>query len=146
MALVLVCGAGCGDGRRPATPKAPTAPSAKVIDAGQAVRIAEQFVRENGYTDFVPKDVSKLEPESIEFSEDEKDWLASRHNTLRPRACGYRKGGRNDPSGWTVGFKRVKPREGHLDIGQAVTMDEHGEDVTVQHMGFFLRNLQPRPE
>ena len=145
--FVLVFAAGCSEGRQPATAKVPPPdPDPKVINAVQAVRIAEQFVRDNGYTDFVPPDARKLDPESLEFSEDEKAWLAERHHTLRPRALGYRSGSRNDPDGWTVGFEEVKPVEGHPDIGRAVTMDAFGQDVVVQHMGFYLRDLQPRPE
>jgi hypothetical protein len=116
----------------------------RVIDAQQAVRIAERFVRENGYTDFVPPDASKLVPESIEFS-GRDEWLAERHDTLRPRARGYLKGGRNDPKGWTVGFELVKPL-GDERYGLAVTMDEHGENVRLQHMGFNLQVLRPRPQ
>ena len=43
-------------------------------------------------------------------------------------------------------LEEVKPVEGHPDIGRAVTMDAFGQDVVVQHMGFYLRDLQPRPE
>jgi hypothetical protein len=39
------------------------------INAAQAVKISEQFVRDNGYTDYAPPDASKLIPESIESFE-----------------------------------------------------------------------------
>jgi hypothetical protein len=119
-------------------------PNPKVIDATQAVRIAEQFVRENGYTDFVPEDISKLTPESIERWERE-GWIAHRHKTLRPHALGYLRGGKNDPNGWTVGFERVKPSRDQ-GVGRAVTMGGHGEGLMIQHKDFFLKNLEPRPE
>ncbi len=143
--FLLVVG-GCGRSPVPAAVKGQESQGPKTINAMQAVGIADQFVRENGYTDFMPKSASGLEPESIEFSENETDGLAERHDTLRPRALGYRMGGRNDARGWTVGFGLVKPREGRSEIGRAVTMDRLGQNVVVQHMGFFLRNLEPRPE
>jgi hypothetical protein len=119
----------------------------RAIDARQAVRIAERFVRLNGYTDFVPKDPSRLMPEALEFAEDERVWLKERHNTLKPRAVGFREGARNYPKGWTVGFELVKPiGDGKEAIGRGVTMDERGRHLRVQHMGFYLDGLKPRPD
>jgi hypothetical protein len=116
----------------------------KEIDAAQAIKIAEQFVRENGYTDFVPQDASLLTPESIEFSGRE-EWVAERHDTLVPRAVGYLRRGKDDKSGWTVGFKYVKPSEDR-GAGRAVTMDKHGKRLVVQHKDLVLKNLVRRPE
>jgi hypothetical protein len=117
------------------------------VDARQAVRIAERFVRSNGYTDFVPKDPSRLTPETLEFSGDQRAWLKGRHNTLKPRAVGFSEGARNHPKGWTVGFELVEPiGDGKRAIGRAVTMDERGHHLRVQHMGFYLDGLKPRPE
>jgi hypothetical protein len=118
----------------------------KAIDARQAVWIAEQFVRENGYTDFIPVDPRQLVPESIEFSRDRRDWLKGRHNTLKPKAVGYLKGSRNNPEGWTVGFALVKPRDSTRAVGRAVTMDARGHNVRVEHMGFYLDSLESRPD
>jgi hypothetical protein len=117
-----------------------------VIDARQAVRIAERFVRQNGYTDFVPDDLRRLLPETLEFSSKPSTWLKQRHNTLTPLAVGYRKGARNERDGWTVGFALVDPINGDPEIGMGVTMDARGRNVTMQHMGFFLKGLEPRPE
>jgi hypothetical protein len=118
----------------------------RAIDARQAVRIAERFVRENGYTDFIPDDPRRLVPESIEFSRNRRDWLKSRHNELKPQAVGYRNGSRNDPKGWTVGFALVKPTDATPPVGRAVTMDARGRRVRVEHMDFYLRRLEPRPD
>ena len=93
------------------------------IDARQAVAIAERFVRENGYTDFVPDDLRCLVPESIEFSREPRNWLKGRHNQLKPQAVGFRKGSRNDREGWTVGFELVDPTNVTPATGRAVTMD-----------------------
>ncbi len=116
------------------------------IDARQAVRIAERFVRENSYTDFVPDDLSRLVPESIEFSANPRDWVKGRHNELKPQAVGYRKGSRNDPEDWTVGFALVDPMNVTTDVGRAVTMDAKGRRARVEHMGFDLKGLEPRPD
>lgn len=116
------------------------------IDARQAVRIAERFVRENGYTDFIPKDPRRLVPESLEFSRDRRDWLKSRHNSLKSQSVGYRKGSRNDPKGWTVGFAPVKPLDEERPVGRAVTMDARGRRVRVEHMDLYLERLEPRPD
>jgi hypothetical protein len=121
--------------------------SKRAIDPRQAIRISERFVRQNGYTEFVPDDPSRLAPESFGFSRDKRVWLRQRHNTLKPRAAGFLEGARNYPKGWTVGFELVKPiADGKEPIGRAVTMDAMGHHVTVQHMGFYLDSLRPRPE
>jgi hypothetical protein len=115
----------------------------QVIDARDALRIAEAFIRENGYTDFVPEDLSKLAPESFERKE-KSEWLARRHQTLNASAVGYWKGGKNDPNGWTVGFSFANsPR--NSDRGRAVTMDENGGNLVVQHKDLILSHLNPRP-
>jgi hypothetical protein len=116
------------------------------IDARQAVRIAERFMRENGYTDFVPDDLSRLVPESMEFAANPRDWVKDRHNELKPQAVGYRKGSRNDPEGWTVGFALVDAMNKTPGVGRAVTMDAKGRRARVEHMGFFLKGLEPRPD
>jgi hypothetical protein len=113
------------------------------IDAAQAVKIAEQFVRDNGYTDYIPPDTNKLVPESYERLGRE-DWIARRRNTLRPLALGYFEGARRDPSGWTVGFEYVEPSD--RGLGRAVTMDERGGLLRMQHQDLRLKFLRPRPE
>jgi hypothetical protein len=64
IALILLPVVGCGQGRKSATMKSQIDHGPSVIDAVQAVTIAEQFVREDGYIDFVPQDVSNLKSES----------------------------------------------------------------------------------
>jgi hypothetical protein len=115
------------------------------LTADEVVRIAERFVRENGYTDFTPDDSRQLVPESIEFSRDRRDRLKRRHNTLKPKAVGYLTGSRNNPEGWTVGFARVKPSDSTQPVGRAVTMDARGHAVRVEHKDFYLDGLEPRP-
>src|SRR4051794_6037922 len=71
LVLSLTLAAGAAWGQVPRRAKG-------AIDARQAVRIAERFVRENGYTDFVPVGPRRLVPESIEFSRDPRVWLKER--------------------------------------------------------------------
>jgi len=121
-------------------------PPPSEITAEQAVRIAEEFIRANGYTDYSPEDVSNLDvdiPEQI-TEEDKKflkEFLARRRNSIKPRAYGWRRGRRNDPKGWTVGFELMRTFNNDPSNGQAVEMDENGSDVWVEHMGFDLKSL-----
>ena len=85
--------------------------AARPVDDKEAVRIAEQFVRENGYTDFVPTDLAALQPEGIEFVARDQ-WPTNRANTLLPAAKGIRRGALSHPKGWTVGFAYAKPHGG----------------------------------
>lgn len=124
-------------------PRRPEANAAGRIGATQAIKIAEQFVRDNGYTEYVPPDSSKLTPESIEWS-GRADWISHRRNTLRPKALGCAEGARNDENGWTVGFERVDPSD--RGTGRAVTMDARGGSVRMQHVDYILSRLKPRSE
>ena len=128
--------------KRPVPPPRPRG----IIDARQAVQIAERFVRDNGYTDYVPENIRRLEPERLEFSASPREWYQQRHASLQPQAVGYRKGGRNDPEGWTIGFALVEGRGRKPDVGRGVSMDARGHSVTMEHMGFYLTGLEPRPD
>lgn len=113
-------------------------PPRRPIDAAQAVALAEQFVRANGYTDFVPPDPSKLASESIEHLDPEQ-WAAHRHNTLKPRAVGYLASGKMEAPGWTIAFDHAKPANDR-ESGRAVTMDEFGGQLRVEHKDLWLTN------
>jgi hypothetical protein len=122
----------------------PRGAAATPVDAKEALGIAEQFVRENGYTDFVPIDLVALQPEGIEYG-DRDQWPAHRAKTLLPVAKGIRRGAMIDPNGWTVGFAYVKPLR-DSSIGRAVTMDEFGEHVRMEHQGLRLDSLESGPK
>ena len=147
--ILLLCVIGCTNSA-PApkrTTSGKTNPSE--ITSEQAVRIAEQFIRANGYTAHSPEDVSSLDVDiPKEMTEEDKkflnQFLGQRKNSIRPRAYGWKRGRRNDPKGWTVGFELVKTLDNDPSIGQAVEMDEHGLDVWVEHMGFYLKSLPNR--
>lgn len=112
--------------------------SRRDVDADQAMKIAEEFVRANGYTDFTPSDLSKLKPEPIEMSDDREEWLKDRHDTVRPQAHGYMKGTGNSRDGWRVVFARTKPPNNDPNIGVGVAMDKTGNNVRFMHMGVGL--------
>jgi hypothetical protein len=121
-------------------------PESSDVTPELAVGIAEAFIRANGYTDYSPEDMSKLDVDMPEEMTDEdkefsKEFFAQRRNSLRPRAYGWRRGRRNDPKGWTVGFELEKKLKNYPNTGQAVEMDEYGSDVWVEHMGFDLKSL-----
>jgi hypothetical protein len=144
--IVLLCVVGCSKGNQ--TPKRTISetPAQSEITAEQAIRIAEGFIRANGYADDPPEDLSKLDVAVPAHMTDEdkkflNELLAQRRNSIRPRAYGWRRGRRNDPNGWSVGFELVRTINNDPDIGQAVEMDEHGLEVWVEHMGFNLKSL-----
>jgi hypothetical protein len=109
---------------------------AKVLDRQQAVRAAERFIVENGYTDLPPMwDTSKLTLESIEWTSDRKKILKQRHNTLERKAYGL-VGNSKGKSGWTIVFRYKNSR--NSKTGRAVTMDLDGKNKRVQHVDFIL--------
>ena len=105
----------------------------KLIAAWQAVAIAQEFVRKNGYTKAPGS--PPLQPESIEFLPPER-WAEFRHGKLMPVAYGYRRGRRGGEPGWTVVFEfRPLPNSA---TGRAVTMDEFGKNAQIEHVDFLL--------
>jgi hypothetical protein len=100
--IVLLCVVGCYGSDPPPKRAASDRPTPSEITAQQAIRIAEEFIRANGYTDYSPEDPSKLDvdlPEKMTQEDKEflTEFLARRRNTIKPRAYGWRRGRRNDP-------------------------------------------------
>jgi hypothetical protein len=109
------------------------------ITKADAIRLAEQFVADNGFTTAIPNR-PKLRFDIADFgSVDEV--LARRHNTLRPTAYGYTREYRGQGKGWTIVFRH---REGG-DWGMAVTMYPDGTDIHAMHLGFSLRYCKRLP-
>ncbi|MBX9725063.1 MAG: TonB family protein [Candidatus Obscuribacterales bacterium] len=127
-------------------------PTQKITEE-QAIKIAEKFIAENGYTSAAPIS-SPVARESLTMSETEAEERASRHDTLEPKAYGILPGsarGKGSPpyAGWTVIFRYSKrayllneltDKEAHR-CGRAVTMDEFGHEIMVQHKDIFLKTL-----
>jgi hypothetical protein len=112
----------------------------------KAVRLAEEFVARNGYTD-LPPDRDNLSYESIEWGENIDELLKFRHDSLERRAYGIRYTGKMNGPGWTVAFRpALRYRCGNAvlaghEMGRTVTMDENFENLRVEHKSFPLANV-----
>jgi hypothetical protein len=118
--------------------------------AEKAVRLAEDFIKQNGYTD-APADKNNLSHETVEFYETIDELLEARHNTLEPKAYGIYYGGRlGDQKGWTVVFRRPQKKSekslesSQLLTGRAVTMNENFENLLVEHKDFILDKVDQK--
>jgi len=117
-------------------------PNNRRLEAHEAIRLAECFIIQNGYTDLPPiDDRSNLTPESVEPGTDEFG-LQMRHDSLERRAYGFMHGG----NGSLIVFRlKQQSHEVHHNnegstyrVGRAVTMDAYGRQMRMQHQGFFL--------
>jgi hypothetical protein len=117
---------------------APDSTKTNDISEEEAVKLAEEFIKANGYTTFRPvPDKKKITLESIEWTADVKEILKKRYNSLEPKAYGIGKGLKTKNDGFTVIFryKDVSIK----DVGRAVTMDSNGKNLRVQHKDIFLK-------
>ena len=103
----------------------------------QAIKRAEQFVIDNGYTN-LPPDKSKLSYELFDQYENNVDSiLKRRHNTLQPKAFCISE----DKDGWHVGFLSVIVDLSKLDSllrqtnlsGRAVIVMKNGKEIKIAH-------------
>jgi hypothetical protein len=132
------------------------------LPEAKAVRIAEEFVARNGYTD-LPADKDKIAHETVEFSRNLDELLKLRANTLERKAYGilYKATGtKMGEKGWTVVFqskgisddfyKSISRGTGkkitreNYPIGRAVTMDANFENLLVEHKTFPLQNVEKK--
>lgn len=110
----------------------------------KAVRLAEEFVARNGYTD-LPPDRNNLSYESIEWASDKDKLLWSRHDSLERKAYGIRRGGKMGGPGWTVVFKpKGLNGDASRKTGRAVTMDGDFNNLRVEHKDFFLAGVHKK--
>ena len=110
----------------------------------KAVRLAEEFVARNGYTD-LPADRENLSYESIEWADNVEEMLKWRRDSLERRAYGIRRGGKMGGPGWTVVFKpKGLDGDGSRKTGRAVTMDGNFKNLRVEHKDFFLAGVDKR--
>ncbi len=111
--------------------------SAHAISAQVAVARAEAFIRLNGYTLAPAASPERLTEESFELWEKSR-WAEIRHDLLQPRAYGYLRGRKRGP-GWTVVFPYRRDDGGkEQPVGRAVTMNEDGSAIRVEHVDIFL--------
>jgi hypothetical protein len=112
------------------------------LSGAEAVRLAEEFVAQNGYTD-LPPDKSKLVHETIEWEAKVDDMLKHRHDTLERKAYGIVHGTRRSASGWTVVFRYSHPAsKQERRNGRAVTMNPDGSSLRVEHVDFILKYVE----
>lgn len=115
--------------------------SLRAISEEEIVKIAENFIIENGYTDLPPTDdKKKIVFESIEWTENVEEILKSRHNTLQKKAYGILKGRKGGTDGFTVVFLYVD--KSVIKTGRAVTMDSDGTNIRVEHVNIFLKAVE----
>ena len=108
----------------------------------EAVRLAEAFVAQNGYTD-LRADKSKLAHETIEWTSNIDDMLKQRHDTLARKAYGIVHGRKGGAPGWTVVFRYSHPAsKQERRIGRAVTMNLDGSGLRVEHVDFILKYVE----
>ncbi len=109
----------------------------KDISEMEAIKLAEEFIKVNGYTKY-PADTSKLSYEFLYDSEESvKSILKKRHNSLQPKAfCVFK----NDDR-WNIGFVSSKINLSKLDsaqingnlTGKSVTMNLDGSEIRMAH-------------
>ena len=105
------------------------------MNEAEVVAIAERFVSQQGYTD-KPADKSQLVRESLERSSDVEKILASRHDTLLPKAFGIVPAGKS--SAWLVIFQ-FKNHTPERNTGRAVSVVENGKTVRIIHQDILLK-------
>jgi len=116
---------------------------AKTLSEAEAIRLAEQFIAQNGYTDLSP-DKSKLAYESIEWESNVDEMLNERRDTLERKAYGLVREGKSAP-GWTVVFRYKHPATRQMRRnGRAVTMNLGGGKMRVEHVDFILRYVDKK--
>lgn len=107
------------------------------ITKEQAVKLAEQFIIDNGYTN-LPVDKSKLSYELFDQYENNVDSiLKRRHNTLQPKAFCISE----DKDRWDVGFLSTGVDLSKLDSiqrqtnlsGRAVIVMKDGKEIRIAH-------------
>jgi hypothetical protein len=109
-------------------------------DAGEAVdlyavRCAERFIVQQGYTDLpAGADTSAIVPEGIEWGASKLDWLAGRRGTLERRPAGVCV---DAAERFTVVFRSASGQ-----TARAVTMDATFGSLRVQHQDFRLEVVE----
>ena len=111
-----------------------------LVTQEQAIKLAEQFIIENGYTN-LPADKLKLSYELFDSYENNIDSILSiRHNTLLPKAFCISE----NPDRWNVGFLLTTVDLSKLDSAQ-LKSNLHGRAVIVMKDGNCIRIAHKNP-
>lgn len=126
----------------------------------KAVRLAEEFIARNGYTD-LPPDKTAISHETVEFAANLEQLLKSRRDTLERKAYGLCYRGRlGTKGGWTIVFRAKNISDDYykmvsrlagkpvtresFPIGRCVTMDANFKNLLVEHKDFPLKNVDKK--
>ena len=115
----------------------------------KAVRLAEEFIKRNGYTD-ADADRDNLSHETVEFYDNVDELLKQRKNTLEKKAFGILFEDRHGKKGWTVAFRFNKTQlkdltdKDYNSLGRGVTMDENFGNLRVEHQNLFLEKVDKK--
>ena len=116
----------------------------KKLGEAEAVRLAEQFIVRNGYTD-LPPDKNRLHYETIEWASNIQEMLKMRHDTLERHAYGVARGRKGSSLGWTIVFRYKHATDQEMrEVGRAVTMNLDGSKIRVEHVDFNLKRIGRR--
>ena len=114
----------------------PTAVTPRDLSAEEAVALAEALIRRIGYSDSPPERIEGLTADEWEFA---NSW----RNYLQSRAFGYKHEGKRG-RGWTVIFCHTAKFEESEPSGRAVTMNEDGTDIRLEHKEIYLWAAEQR--
>ena len=115
----------------------------KKLSEAEAIRLAEQFIAQNGYTD-LPADKNTFAYESIEWESNVDEMLKGRRGTLERKAYGLVRERKSAP-GWTIVFRYKHPSTRQMRRnGRAVTMSLNSSDTRVEHVDFILRYVDKK--
>jgi hypothetical protein len=103
------------------------------LPRAEAIRLAERFVAENGYTDLpVDSDAAKLTLEPIEFASNTKERLEIRRDTLERKAAdAYPMG-----DGWEVAFRCRRKGPGP-ESRRGVWVPGTGKPIRIFHQDVY---------
>jgi hypothetical protein len=109
------------------------ASASETLTRETAVKVAEKFVAENGYTNLPMSRLKNvLDNERIEWTSDHQQLVAQRFNTLSPVGIGVRPGRKNGDAGWSVAFDYTA-NPGAPTVCRVVTMASNGRNIRVEH-------------
>jgi hypothetical protein len=114
---------------------------AKRLSQQDAVALAEKYIEENGYTAAGPERIKpELDPEPLERAHSREDRLKGRFDTLRPRAIGATRGGR-DRKGWSVCFDYVRGGRDPAAVCRVVTLNRDGSVIRIEHQDAYRESM-----
>ncbi|AKU22565.1 hypothetical protein [Massilia sp. NR 4-1] len=111
-----------------------SAAAAEKLNMEAAVKLAEKFVAENGYTDLPESRIKPvLDNESLEWTSSRKERLAQRHKMLLPTAIGAKYERKGEMAGWSIAFD-YSINAGDRRSCRVVTMAANGSGIRIEHV------------